>query len=138
MWSETCKMFLFILFVVTGVLYTSATDTVSTAGKGHIIVKHACEHDKHDTITLSCSRGGTIHIWYAMYGRLETNVCPDSATTNCRSASSLSATNRLCEGRNSCQVSARNSVFGEPCQGVGKYLEVVYELNTIIEVYPGK
>lgn len=31
-----------------------------------------------------------------------------------------------CNGKNSCTVSASNSVFGDPCGGTYKYLEVSY------------
>ena len=32
-----------------------------------------------------------------------------------------------CEGKNSCAVEASNSIFGDPCGGVVKYLTATWE-----------
>jgi len=33
----------------------------------------------------------------------------------------------LCNGQTTCLAKASLSIFGDPCQGTGKYLEVVYQ-----------
>ncbi|XP_072178781.1 L-rhamnose-binding lectin CSL3-like [Diadema setosum] len=89
--------------------------------------RRVCEHS---TLSLSCPSGQTIIIGDALYGRTTgASVCPHSSirTENCRAASSLSRVKSSCEGRNSCSVAATNGVFGDPCVGTYKYLEVQYD-----------
>ena len=44
----------------------------------------------------------------------------------CEAESSLVEVKNRCDGENSCQVPATNAVFGDPCRGTYKYLEVAY------------
>ncbi|XP_072178337.1 L-rhamnose-binding lectin CSL3-like [Diadema setosum] len=89
--------------------------------------ERVCEHS---TLNLSCPSGQTIIIGDALYGRTTgASVCPSSSirTENCRASSSLFRVKNSCEGRNSCSVAATNGVFGDPCVGTYKYLEVQYD-----------
>ncbi|XP_065825978.1 rhamnose-binding lectin-like [Oscarella lobularis] len=78
-------------------------------------------------LKLNCY-GKSITIKSANYGRTNGFTCPNSATSNrnCRSSKSLGIVEGLCGGRKSCTVSATNGVFGDPCVGTNKYLEVQY------------
>ena len=40
--------------------------------------------------------------------------------------SSLTKVKQACEGKPSCTLSASNGVFGDPCRGTYKYLDVKY------------
>ncbi|XP_072178111.1 L-rhamnose-binding lectin CSL3-like [Diadema setosum] len=89
--------------------------------------EHVCENS---TLNLSCPSGETIIIGDALYGRTTgASVCPHSSirTENCTASSSLFHVKISCEGRNSCSVAATNDVFGDPCVGTYKYLEVQYD-----------
>ena len=44
----------------------------------------------------------------------------------CEAKSSLKEVQNRCDGESSCQVPAKNNIFGDPCRGIYKYLEVNY------------
>uniref|UniRef100_A0A673W4R9 L-rhamnose-binding lectin CSL3-like n=1 Tax=Salmo trutta TaxID=8032 RepID=A0A673W4R9_SALTR len=79
--------------------------------------------------SFSSSDRGEIHIQRANYGRRQHDVCsigrPDNQlkNTNCLSQSSTST---MCDGERQCIVKVSNSVFGDPCVGTYKYLDVAY------------
>ena len=54
--------------------------------------------------------------------------CPSKhlKTTDCAAKGSLREVRSNCNGKNSCTVKASNSVFGDPCFGTFKYVEMVY------------
>lgn len=86
----------------------------------------ACEHT---SAALSCLADQTISVVSAVYGRTDRTTCPNSAmsNTNCRTgAAATSLVEKLCTGQNACSVSASNGIFGDPCVGTFKYLQVVY------------
>ena len=101
-WSTVCRI----------------SGNISSAG-----VARACEGK---TLLLSCGFGATVDIVSANYGRLGAAYCDHIAgtETNCRSSNSLDVVKTHCQGRSSCSVPATNSVFGDPCFGAHKYLEV--------------
>ncbi|XP_078700681.1 adhesion G protein-coupled receptor L2-like [Branchiostoma floridae x Branchiostoma belcheri] len=91
-------------------------------------LRRVCEHQ---TLTIGCPAGRQINIVSALYGRTSRRgVCPSGPirTTNCRSPNSQVWVRGKCQGRSSCSVRVSNSVFGDPCVGVGpfKYLGVSY------------
>ena len=45
----------------------------------------------------------------------------------CESDKSLDRVNDLCDDQESCKVQASNRIFGDPCPGTYKYLEVKYQ-----------
>ncbi|NP_001095862.2 uncharacterized protein LOC795554 precursor [Danio rerio] len=114
-------------------------------GHGHGGHDHGHGHDydycrrSSETVTacegsilrLSCP-GSKIRILAANYGRTDRKTCIKNRPphqirkTNCRSSSSLSIVSSWCDGRQSCNVPATNSVFSDPCYGTYKYLRVKY------------
>ncbi|XP_052282102.1 L-rhamnose-binding lectin CSL3-like [Dreissena polymorpha] len=78
---------------------------------------------------LSCPPGQVLYVHSGVYGRTQGAViCPHQSikTTNCVSPSSTATVANLCNGKNLCSLSATNGVFGDPCYGTYKYLEVEY------------
>ncbi|XP_071480870.1 L-rhamnose-binding lectin CSL3-like [Diadema antillarum] len=89
--------------------------------------KRVCEHS---TLKLKCPSGQTILIREALYGRQKgPSVCPHPQikTQECSASSAPSLVKNSCDGKNSCEVKASNGVFGDPCVGTYKYLEVLYQ-----------
>jgi hypothetical protein len=82
---------------------------------------------EHGTNTLSCG-SKYIEILQANYGRTEFHPCPHPLRGDlaCRSSNSKSIVSNTCSNTHVCYISAKNSVFGDPCGGTYKYLDVVY------------
>ncbi|XP_073731551.1 L-rhamnose-binding lectin CSL3-like [Misgurnus anguillicaudatus] len=84
----------------------------------------ACESD---TASLHCDQG-RIKVISANYGRTNSTTCSSGKPANqvsniqCTHSSSLSR----CDGQKECSVSASSTVFGDPCVGTYKYLDVSY------------
>jgi len=55
--------------------------------------------------------------------------CGHNKATGCVSPTSSDIIRRRCQGRTSCRLRASNSVFGNPCRGVVKYIEIKYECS---------
>ncbi|KAL3975124.1 hypothetical protein ACER0C_023750 [Sarotherodon galilaeus] len=86
-------------------------------------------------ITFNCfpaSEGQVIVVSWANFGRRDNTTCSDGNTAQLQNVTCLSpnsteyVTNR-CNWQNRCTVEAKTSVFGDPCGGTYKYLEVVYD-----------
>jgi len=79
---------------------------------------------------LSCPVGSVVNIKQASYGRLSSKICPRGPHAvprgGCRAVNSLSITRAQCDNEQRCYLYASNSVFGDPCYGTYKYLNVVY------------
>ncbi|CAI5648622.1 unnamed protein product [Oreochromis niloticus] len=81
---------------------------------------------------LQCDKGQVLVIHSASYGRHDKTTCSDGRPTSqlqvvtCSSSTSDDVVASSCNGKNSCTIPATNSVFGDPCVGTYKYLEVVY------------
>ncbi|KAK6308572.1 hypothetical protein J4Q44_G00218430 [Coregonus suidteri] len=83
----------------------------------------ACEGQ---TAHLHCE-GGAIRIIGANYGRRDHRTCGRGIwiyNGNCIHHGTYAIVSSRCNGRSYCAVPARNSVFGDPCQAIWKYLEV--------------
>uniref|UniRef100_A0A3P9JDW6 SUEL-type lectin domain-containing protein n=1 Tax=Oryzias latipes TaxID=8090 RepID=A0A3P9JDW6_ORYLA len=85
-------------------------------------------HQLHISSPLS-GNGKVIKVVSAFYGRHERNVCNNcplamSQNVNCGNPTDLVA--EKCDGKKRCNIKAANSVFGDPCKGTHKYLEVTY------------
>lgn len=83
-----------------------------------------CEGLSH---SIHCSgRRRRINIIEANYGRLTGGqICPGSIkTTYCGAARSQAKVRTACEGKSQCFLRATNSIYGDPCKGTTKYLEV--------------
>ncbi|XP_063319689.1 lymphocyte antigen 75-like [Pelmatolapia mariae] len=86
--------------------------------------------------TFNCvpeSEGQIIVVYWANFGRRDNTTCPDGRpdsqlqNVHCSSPNSTEYVTNRCNWQNSCTVGASNTVFGDPCGGTYKYLEVVYD-----------
>ncbi|XP_070296620.1 L-rhamnose-binding lectin CSL2-like [Salvelinus sp. IW2-2015] len=75
----------------------------------------------------------TIQIHRANYGRRDQLVCSfkrpanQLANTNCSANPPLPVRwQRGCDGKSQCDVPASSSLYGDPCVGTYKYLDVAY------------
>ncbi|XP_065141484.1 L-rhamnose-binding lectin CSL3-like [Paramisgurnus dabryanus] len=70
---------------------------------------------------------GVIQIKHANYGRRDLTICKHAKATSatCYSNNTGHHLSR-CNGKKKCSLHASNSVHGDPCHGVHKYLEVTY------------
>lgn len=77
---------------------------------------------------IQCGPGKAIRILSAVYGRLSDVICPSHhvGSLTCRAPSSTDHAKWSCNGYRRCSLFADSSVFGEPCSGVNKYLEVSF------------
>ncbi|XP_065117889.1 L-rhamnose-binding lectin CSL3-like [Paramisgurnus dabryanus] len=84
-----------------------------------------------DTVAISCAQGH-IKVLSANYGRTNRATCSDEKTSvqisnvYCIQSSSLSVLTNQCDGQRDCSVSVSNTIFGDPCVGTYKYLDVSY------------
>ena len=82
----------------------------------------AVEHQPATTLT--CAGGGTVKsVVFASYGT-PTGTCGGFKTSTCHAAVSIDKIKAACVGKTSCTLDANNSIFGDPCGGVGKHLYV--------------
>uniref|UniRef100_A0A4W6G8M4 SUEL-type lectin domain-containing protein n=1 Tax=Lates calcarifer TaxID=8187 RepID=A0A4W6G8M4_LATCA len=85
---------------------------------------------EHSVAHLYCDEGQVIFVYGADYGRRDHTTCsykrPASQIENVYCSNPTSKVAESCNGRNICSISASNSVFGDPCVGTYKYLEVSY------------
>ncbi|EDO35370.1 predicted protein, partial [Nematostella vectensis] len=95
---------------------------------GRPSVFHLCENRQG---TLRCPKGKVIVVAYANYGRTAKGVCRHNSmkTTRCYSRKSKILIRKACHGENKCALNARNSVYGDPCYGTYKYIEVLYHCS---------
>ncbi|XP_035682150.1 uncharacterized protein LOC118419725 isoform X2 [Branchiostoma floridae] len=111
-----------------------ANEVYKIIRRGSLQNELVCEHQ---TVSLQCPDGQQIRVVSASYGRTDETVCGGPVhTTRCSSRTSLTVMKKVCDNRQSCVVSAENSVFGDPCVGTFKYLEVAYACNPAPEPPP--
>ncbi|CAL8395251.1 unnamed protein product [Arctogadus glacialis] len=77
-----------------------------------------------------------IKVIRAFYGRNDRTTCPGNPgqavnQVNCFSTTATSTVAKSCDGKRNCTVHASNSVFGNPCGGILKYLEVAYTCDAL-------
>lgn len=83
-------------------------------------------------MNIRCDRGSVIDVIRANYGRQSTSECNPEGnspilTTNCASENSFEIVNAKCDNQQRCSIEATNNIFGDPCQGTFKYLDVEYQ-----------
>lgn len=77
--------------------------------------------------TISCPAGSNIRVFTAFYGRSNRKTCRGVVRTlRCSAKNALAKIRGQCDGRRSCSVYASHTVFGDPCRGTSKYLELSY------------
>jgi len=78
--------------------------------------------------TVSCPVGKVINVSYGFYGRLSNGPCFawNIWTNSCSAKTAQPTMRKLCNGKNQCTISAKNSVFGDPCPNTHKYAEIKY------------
>ena len=83
-------------------------------------------------LNITCGDGDYIQIKYANYGRLDNSTCksPNILDDNCVANESLTIVAACCDGLQTCEIKASNGMFGDPCLGTFKYLEVRYSCKT--------
>lgn len=90
---------------------------------------------------LSCPKGKSIFISQALYGRRSLTICPNTNHRNRRNCGSywrsLRISRRRCQNRQKCTLSAKNSMFYDPCRGVEKYLDVTWHCRITRELIQG-
>merc|ERR1712106_597384 len=82
-------------------------------------------------LNISCEAGNLINLISVNYGRtaLGQDICDSTyptSNTNCKSSTSMKEVADRCSDKVSCSVGASNGIFGDPCYGTYKYLEVQY------------
>ncbi|XP_057686023.1 L-rhamnose-binding lectin SML-like [Corythoichthys intestinalis] len=91
------------------------------------IIMMACETSE---AYLHCDPESKIVVHGANYGRRDRNTCAFQKplqyvkNTECTHPTNIVADR--CNGKNSCTIKVSNKVFGDPCKGTYKYLEVAY------------
>ncbi|CAK8688976.1 unnamed protein product [Clavelina lepadiformis] len=86
---------------------------------------YACEHQT--PVRVRCPAHYVINVKYAFYGRLEKSRCGWNENNHCKAGNSRSIIKQNCQNENSCLLKAENSIFGDPCGGVVKYIKLVYD-----------
>lgn len=110
-------MLILYILIITVILHSAFADL------SHAI---ACENYP---MHLECVTGKVLSIKSANYGRTNGATCHHSAmhNRNCYAGSSMNIVSNTCNGKRTCSVYAVNSLFGDPCVGTYKYLDVHYE-----------
>ncbi|GLV36087.1 Calcium-independent receptor for alpha-latrotoxin [Carabus blaptoides fortunei] len=83
-----------------------------------------CENTTH---SIYCPKG-QINIVYASYGRTSANTCTNfpEHVSNCQSNNATEIVRKSCENLGICTITANSNIYGDPCIGSSKYLEVIY------------
>ncbi|XP_065665593.1 L-rhamnose-binding lectin CSL3-like [Hydra vulgaris] len=89
--------------------YLEIIKRVFSSSIPQVNVVHACEGNN---LRIDCNGNGNTKILQANYGTTLSYVCPG-------------VTHVHCSGKSSCTIAASNAVFGDPCVGTYKHLEVL-------------
>lgn len=94
----------------------------------------ACQDSK---MVLQCKNMSYINVVRAEYGRGHPYICNKGpqriASEGCSSPNELAIMFGRCQGKDICEIPASSQIFGEPCPGKSKYLEVDYFCSDVYE-----
>lgn len=89
---------------------------------------YACEKK---FLKINCPDKNFISVVRANFGRFSITICNEHGnvdwSVNCASQQSFSVLSKNCAGFSNCSISASTEIFGDPCPGTLKYLEVHYK-----------
>ncbi|KAI8509176.1 Galectin-3-binding protein [Branchiostoma belcheri] len=124
---STCRAFLFASNVNHCYLKSETCSSPTTANANSVfydkIEYHPARYCEGQTAVFACGHGKVIRVLTALYGS-NLDACGSGGRTGCVSSSAFGIVRDRCNGQATCSISVSNSVFGEPCYGVGKYLEI--------------
>ncbi|XP_054161421.1 latrophilin Cirl-like isoform X2 [Oppia nitens] len=114
----------YIHFIISSVV---ALVSSKRGGRIHYKTTYACEGNP---LHLTCEEGSTIHLVRANYGRFSISICNDGGRLDlnviCMSYRSFLIMSDRCSQKSNCSVVVSSKIFGDPCPGTLKYLEVQY------------
>ncbi|XP_068754841.1 uncharacterized protein [Montipora capricornis] len=86
---------------------------------------YVCEND---VIKLRCDKFKVLKIHGADYGRGEDSVCRKDQRSNytCTLVDKTHSVKSRCDNKRKCTIKALSSIFGDPCPGFNKYLNIIY------------
>ncbi|XP_055935902.1 latrophilin Cirl-like isoform X2 [Argiope bruennichi] len=89
---------------------------------------YSCEGNE---LHVGCEEGKVIRLIRANYGRFSISMCNDNGhmdwSVDCISYRSFLIMQDKCHQKPSCGIGVSSSIFGDPCPGTLKYLEVQYQ-----------
>lgn len=95
--------------------------------KSDRLTAYACEDT---TLNITCGQDLYLDVIRANYGRFSITICNDHGNTewkvDCQAGRTLRAMQARCSNKNQCIVPVQSSIFGDPCPGTYKYIEVHY------------
>lgn len=91
------------------------------------LTAYACEDT---TLNITCGADLYLDVIRANYGRFSITICNDHGNTDwkvdCQAGRTLRAMQARCSNKKQCIVPVQSSIFGDPCPGTYKYIEVHY------------
>jgi len=100
--------------------------------------KKGVPKEKRGRLKIHCDDGKWIKIikdgtFYGRQSKGYDELCPysgDEPNINCKASESYDIVKNKCDGSQSCVINPKNEVFGDPCQGTYKYLQVKHKCIT--------
>ncbi|XP_051805168.1 uncharacterized protein LOC110969316 isoform X4 [Acanthochromis polyacanthus] len=103
------------------------SDLAPPGNRSHEVHSVTCEGA---VANLTCGEGLVISVLMADYGRHDRTTCssgrPASEIQNVHCSRLSGKVAERCNGKHDCSITASSSVFGDPCIGTYKYLDVTY------------
>ncbi|XP_030839204.1 fibrillin-1-like isoform X3 [Strongylocentrotus purpuratus] len=128
-WAERRGMV--VLHVSFSLLVLMQASLVTTQECEKLIV---CERV---TTEINCGEG-LINICTAVYGRTDSTTCPHQQVSDTTCGVDVEAVlGSDCNGQSQCRITATNTLAGDPCRGIHKYLEVAYTCKDFDECAAG-
>ena len=91
------------------------------------LTAYACEDS---TLNITCGQNLYLDVIRANYGRFSITICNDHGNTDwkvdCQAGRTLRVMQARCSNQHDCIVPVQTSIFGDPCPGTFKYIEVHY------------